>query len=425
MDEPKIGEEEVKPTSKVTLALIAAVAILGGMVNSYAAKYYVNGSALYYGTQLGTSSSDPWGGAIGMQRFLDTAAVGDTCYYKGNADTRRTKLINYVTLRGTWARGDTVNNLTRDGVGIIYRDSASKKITIDAQSGSFVNADSIINQPNTAGAKISGTPTMPGINVQKLNGAITTPMCIFGVNGSWVEDGTLDTIDGNDAARTMSCGLTVASAVNYYWIRNIVFRRAPTSCSGLHVISGTTAQLWCVNNCRFEYNAQDGITTLSYSSVDQSLFRNNGRAGHYGARYAEWSNCLFYKNTSNGIALGSVTVNDCVFASTGTGITSVDVMHINSCVFDSCPKAIDHSTASPVSVIKCKFTNCATTPITDYNGIVRDNIYINCGANVLTTMTLGTNPTTGTEGYTSKSTLDFSPAATATGRRVRSNIGQK
>ena len=419
----------------LAVLLLASVCFAG-------AKYYINLNVPHAYDRLGKTADSAFGGPIGIQRFVDTCAAGDTGLINGYGDMRRIQWLSYNLLRNTFARGDTITNLTRFGRAICYQDSATTKMLASVDSGSFVNGDSITNVPTSAGAKLNAVPTYPGITVYKTTATAAAPIRLIGVNASWVNDGTLDTLDfyGVASSTHIKIGKT-AQTLSYYYLDNLALYRA----AGYNVFNQTlfNGVNWIFNNVKFLGVVDQCVRGCNNPIFNWCEFANAMSAAIY-CLLGTWSHCYAH-NVTYGFWISSGEINQCVLTgkggATGIGINNYNsgfqsVFYVTNTVIDSFGIGAYSDYASISNkVTNSKFTNNVTASIKVATGcsvVEGNNLFIGNG-NGNAIMLVGTGQSenilpsvySGTIGYTDKANGDFSPTINATGRRVKTNIGRK
>lgn len=396
---------------------------------SDAAKYYCKLNNIYKHSNAGTDTSTAWGGPLGLQRFNDTGAVGDTLLVYGSRSGNCDSIIyfGHTTNTGTWTRGDTINNVTGTGSAVLYQDSANVKMKAWLLSGSFANNDSIRNNASSGSCKINTAVTKPGIYWYKTTGTLMQPFTIIGVNSSWVEDTLVtDTLDGNLVSPVMSC-----NTVFYCNFKNIYFYKS--SADGFVNVPGTATPYYFIN-CGFTYNTQYGSGSVKNSTFDRCRFNYNTNTGASTASDCTLRNCEIIGNVTGANGIRVYYLN-CVFRkNTSAGISANTTVQAFNCVFDSNATGFSCLGLSYTAIYNCKFTNNYTRSITLGGATSRitggNNIYINNGgsnqiSNAGYYATDGSDVYGGTEGYVNRTAGNFSNGPTATGRVLTTKIGQK
>lgn len=405
-------------------------------------KYYVNLNSPHAFDRLGKTADSAFGGPIGIQRFIDTCAAGDTVLINGYGDMRRIQWLSFATVSDTWVRGDTIDNATRFGRAIVYQDSASLRLLASVDSGSFVNGDSIYNRPKTADGKLNAVPTYPGITVYKTTATAAAPIRLIGVNASWVNDGTLDTLDFYSVASSthIKIGKT-AQTLSFYYLENLSLYRG----AGYNVLNQTLGNgwSWIFSNVKFLGAVDQCVRGINYSTFNQCEFANATSAAVY-CMLCTFTHCYVH-NCTYGFWTTSGEVNQCVLTgkggATGLGLNNYNsgvqsVLYVTNTVVDSFGIGLySDYTAISNKITNSKFTNNVTASIkvaTGCRAIEGNNLFIGNG-NSNDIMLVGTGQCvnilpdvySGTIGYTDKANGDFSPTINATGRRVETNIGRK
>ena len=327
------------------------------------APYYADGNLEAGGADLGTLDN-PWLGALGFQNVLDNLDAGE---------------VGYV--RGTFVLDDG----SRDG----------------GEDGTALNLDTN-------------------------SGSSTSPINVYGTNGSWVVDGTLAIVNGADVAP--NCLLYAAS--KYYWnFHNITFQNATGD--GVDGVSGTTTIYATFVNCHFDDNGGHGFdgeetANLQYVNFIKCSFNGNGGRGCYGQMFSRLYFCEAIGNGNVGFTVSSGSVLfACIAhdnkASYGIGLNG-GVSAAICCVSDG-NVGDGFSTQYGAVVIGCRSTNNTVASFDPaYIGVALYNYYdgsMDDPSRYITEVNgVETNLMTGLEGYEDRANDKFNLIKGAAGFRT-------
>ena len=323
---------------------------------------------------VGDTSGNPALGCGGFKSMIagwgnhDQLVKGDTLKVKGTGDeSKLIKITVDVDKSATWVISDVVENYNDGGgasgddwVGeLVFIDATTLWVQINAASGdidSVDTADGVYNVTRTdsiAGANMT-TAIAPGIQVEGVSGDANEPLSIVGVNSSWVEDGTLSTLDGKLKADN---NLTVDD-FDYGIIRNLRLKDSAGA-----AFLGVVNYSYYVKFVNLVADGAvgaglDGLTgsRLRYSKFIQCQAYDCGGNG-FSIRYNNSAfGCTAYNN-ANGFHVHDATLKDCVaFENTGFGLnlSGAGAAAVN-CVSDKNADGI--YSGAGATAIGCRITN--------------------------------------------------------------------
>ena len=289
--------------------------------------------------------------------------------------------------------------------------------------------------------KYNATPEAVGADVDfdTNSGAQNNPIEFVGVNGSWVEDGTQCTIDGEQTANYVIEATTSAkflvfrnmrainAARNGFWMNGsdsvLLYNCTAEGALWHGFAGGSSSTSGCVLiNCRSINNLDSGFYRWSRATFIRCAAINNGSSPSYeGAGISCISeiqivNCVVHNNGVNGVYFpadiqgGGVIVNSVIDGNTGNGM---EIGSVPGVVISGC--RITNNTGWGVN-------HAGGTAAYDHNVIV-DNLSGTVTSSTGFLFDGGGNITTGAAGYVDRDNDNFTTATDAQLRREAVTIG--
>ncbi len=396
------------------------------------ATYYVDLAKAYDHSDTGLDhTGNEWGGAVGLQRALDTAAAGDTVYIKGEADLRKLQVITYDNLAGgTFSAGDTVTESGSSAwSATVYEDNGSTEMTVEVVSGSPANNDSFDNGSGVS-ADVNGTPAKPGVVQDTNTGTPANRIEFTGVASDWSTgrgssyQATLDAhseatycVAANDAnAYCLYENLTLKNAASNNWnsgglASHAVFRYCISEAAGAYGFRGGGSQVF--DHCIARNNASTGFYAPILMLFSFCEAYGNGGDGFFGMTGNFAYGCLSYNNSDNGFELttGTAAFNCVVDGNTGDGICirsgGIDPHLVLGCRITNNATGVNIETTRDLALADYNVLYGNTTPYSGF-GIWGDN----------------NNTSPADDGYVDQANQDYNlkPTAEISGEKADSEI---